>query len=178
VEDVQAFATGVVQADDITLLTLRYRQPAAMEVTLVNRPSELERLISIVERFAEEHRIPDRDVHSLSLALDEIITNTISYGYDDQDPHKIQVRISLLNGRLTAEVEDDGRPFDPLTAPTPDLTSAIEERPVGGVGIHLVRSLMEQVDYRRISNKNHLIMTKRVSAVAQPQTKAGDDGDH
>ena len=84
----------------------------------------------------------------------------------------------LANGRLSAEVEDDGRPFNPLTAPAPDLTSAVEDRPVGGLGIHLVRSLMEQVDYRRESGKNHLIMSKRLSAVAQAETKAGHHGDH
>ena len=117
-------------------------------------------------------------MNAATLAFDEVITNTISYGYDDQEPHEIKVRLTLANGRLTAEVEDDGRPFNPLTAPKPDLTGAVEDRRVGGVGIHLVRSLMEQVDYHRTSNKSHLIMTKRLSAAAQPQKKAGDHGDH
>ena len=178
VEEVQAFSSGVLQSDDITLLALQYRQPAALEVTIVNRPAELQRLVSMVERFAQEHRIPDADVNAATLAFDEVITNTISYGYDDQEPHEIKVRLTLANGRLTAEVEDDGRPFNPLTAPKPDLTSAVEDRRVGGVGLHLVRSLMEQVDYHRTSNKNHLIMTKRLSAAAQPEKKAGDHGDH
>ena len=114
VEEVQAFSSGVLQSDDITLLALQYRQPAALEVTIVNRPAELQRLVSMVERFAQEHRIPDADVNAATLAFDEVITNTISYGYDDQEPHEIKVRLTLANGRLTAEVEDDGRPFNPL----------------------------------------------------------------
>jgi anti-sigma regulatory factor (Ser/Thr protein kinase) len=178
VEDVQAFSSGALQADDITMLALRYRQPALLELTLANRSSELQRLASEIEQFAQNHRIPDADVHALSLALDEVITNTISYGYDDQGAHEIRVRLTLADGRLSAEVEDDGRPFDPLTTPQPDLTSAVEDRPVGGLGIHLVRSLMEQVDYRRESGKNHLIMSKRLSAVAQAEMKAGQHGNH
>jgi anti-sigma regulatory factor (Ser/Thr protein kinase) len=176
VEDVQAFSSGAVQADDITLLALQYRQPALLEITLENRAPELQRLASELERFAKNHRIPDPDVHALSLALDEVVTNTIAYGYDDQRAHEIRLRLTLSNGRLSAEVEDDGRPFNPLTAPQPDLSSAVEDRPVGGLGIHLVRSLMEQVDYRRESGKNHLVMSKRLSAVAQAEQKAGHHG--
>jgi len=178
VEDVHAFASGAVQADDITLLALQYRRPALIELTLVNRSSELQRLASELERFAQNHRIPEPDIHAFSLSLDELVTNTIAYGYDDQGPHEIRVRLALANGRLSAEVEDDGRPFNPLTAPLPDLTSAVEDRPVGGLGIHLVRSLMDHVDYRRESGKNHLMMRKQLSTVAQPKTKAGNHGDH
>jgi sigma-B regulation protein RsbU (phosphoserine phosphatase) len=171
VEDVQRFSSGAMQADDITLLALQYRQPALLEITLANRSEELPRLASEVERFAQNHRIRQADAHALSLALDEVVTNTISYGYGDREAHEILVRVTLANGRLSAEVEDDGRPFNPLTAPPPDLTSTVEERPVGGLGVHLVRSLMEHVDYRRESGKNHLIMSKRLSAAAQPDTK-------
>jgi sigma-B regulation protein RsbU (phosphoserine phosphatase) len=178
VEDVHAFASGAVQADDITLLALQYRRPALIELTLVNRSSELQRLASELERFAQNHRITEPDIHAFSLSLDELVTNTIAYGYDDQGPHEIRVRLTLANGRLSAEVEDDGRPFNPLTAPQPDLTSAVEDRPVGGLGIHLVRSLMDHVDYRRESGKNHLMMRKQLSTVAQPKTKAGNHGDH
>jgi anti-sigma regulatory factor (Ser/Thr protein kinase) len=178
VEDVHAFASGAVQADDITLLALQYRRPALIELRLVNRSSELQRLASELERFAQNHRIPEPDIHAFSLSLDELVTNTIAYGYDDQGPHEIRVRLTLANGRLSAEVEDDGRPFNPLTAPQPDLTSAVEDRPVGGLGIHLVRSLMDHVDYRHESGKNHLMMRKQLSTVAQPKTKAGHHGDH
>jgi sigma-B regulation protein RsbU (phosphoserine phosphatase) len=171
VEEVQAFSHGALQADDITLLAMQYRQPALLEITLTNRAAELQRLAMEVERFAHSHRIPERDLQALALALDEVVTNTISYGYDDQAPHEIRVRLTLADGRLSAEVIDDGRPFNPLTAPPPDLTGTVDERPVGGLGVHLVRSLMEQVDYRRESGKNHLIMSKRLSAVMQAETK-------
>jgi anti-sigma regulatory factor (Ser/Thr protein kinase) len=138
----------------------------------------VERLISALERFGQDHRLPEYDVQAVTLALDEVITNTISYGYNDQVPHEIRVRLTLANSRLSAEVEDDARPFNPLTVPQPDLTSPLETRSVGGLGVHLMRSLMDQVDYRRESGKNHLIMSKRLSGVAQPDTKAESHGDH
>ena len=144
-----------------------------MELTLANRASELQRLVSRLERFAQDHRIPKADVHAVTLALDEVITNTIAYGYDDHEPHEIKVRLTLANGRLTAEVEDDGRPFNPLTAPQPDLTSAVEDRPVGGRR-HPLGAIADGP--RRLSSqssKNHLIMSKRLSTAAQPETKAG-----
>jgi len=177
VEDVQAFSRGIVQVDDITLLALQYCQPVVQELTLANRLSEVERIVSALERFGHDHRIPESDVQAVTLALDEVITNTISYGYDDQVLHQIRVRLTLANDRLLAEVNDDAKPFNPLTAPRPDLTSPLEARPVGGLGIHLMRSLMDQVDYRRESGKNRLIMSKSLSAVAQPETKAGHHGD-
>lgn len=178
VEDVQAFSRGTVQTDDITLLALQYRPAVVQELTLANRPSEVDRLVSAVARFAHDHRIAEPDLRVVALALDEVLTNTISYGYDDQVPHEIRVRLTLANSRLSAEVEDDAKPFNPLTVPSPDLTSPIEARSVGGLGVHLVRSLMDQVDYRRESGKNHLIMSKRLSGVAQPDTKAERHGDH
>jgi sigma-B regulation protein RsbU (phosphoserine phosphatase) len=178
VEDVQAFSRGAVQADDITLLALQYRRAVVQELTLANRLSEVERLISALARFGQDHRLPEYDVQAVTLALDEVITNTISYGYNDQVLHEIRVRLTLANSRLSAEVEDDARPFNPLTVPQPDLTSPLETRSVGGLGVHLMRSLMDQVDYRRESGRNRLIMSKRLSSVAQPDTKAESHGDH
>jgi phosphoserine phosphatase RsbU/P len=178
VEEVQAFSSGAVQADDITLLALRYRQAAVLELTLANRLSEVERLISALEQFGQVHRMADSDVQAVTLALDEVITNTISYGYDDEGAHEIRVRLTLANGGLSAEVEDDGKPFNPLTAPQPDLTGPVEARPVGGLGVHLVRSVMNHVDYRRESGKNRLLMSRRLSGLAQPDTKMEGHGHH
>ncbi len=135
---------------------------ATMVLTLRNRRGEVARLAHALETFAQDHRIPDSYLQAMTLALDELITNAIAHGYEDEAEHQIIVRLSLMGGSLQAEVEDDGKPFNPLMAPEPDLTSPIEERPVGGLGIHLVRSVMDQVDYRRESGKNRLTMTKRI----------------
>jgi anti-sigma regulatory factor (Ser/Thr protein kinase) len=135
----------------------------AVVVTLHNRLSELERLSEAVTSFGEGHHLPEKTLYALNLALDEIVTNIISYGYDDQADHQINLRLSVGDGEVTAEVEDDGKPFNPLEAPEPDVTKPIEERQVGGLGIHLTRKLMDRLEYERRQGKNRLLLWKRVT---------------
>lgn len=133
-----------------------------LSVTLTNRLTELERLSRIVERFVEDHRLPRGLVYPINLALDEILTNIITYAYADQDEHRITLRLSLDGDVLTAELEDDGRPFNPLDAPEPIMEGTVEERPVGGLGIHLVRTMMDHLEYRRERDRNRLVLKKTV----------------
>ena len=123
-------------------------------IQLKNNLSELESLNKVVAEFAERHHLSSKVLFNLNLALEEILTNVISYAYDDKDEHQITVRLFLEQGQLKVEVEDDGRPFNPLEAPEPDLSKSLEERPVGGLGIHLVRKLMDELEYRREEGRN------------------------
>jgi serine/threonine-protein kinase RsbW len=129
---------------------------------LKNRLSELERLDGFLADFGNAHRLPAKAVFELKLALDELVTNVISYGYDDSADHEIELRLYRTGGELTAELEDDGKPFDPLSAPTPDVTQAIDERPIGGLGIYLARQATDALEYRRRDGRNLLVMKKRV----------------
>jgi len=122
-----------------------------------NNLSELEKLNLVLAEFGERYHLPSKVLFNLNLALEEILTNIISYGYDDREEHEIIVRLSLEQGELTAEVEDDGLPFNPLEAPEPDLNKPLEERPVGGLGIHLVRKLMDELAYQRQEGRNLLL---------------------
>jgi serine/threonine-protein kinase RsbW len=135
---------------------------ASMSVTLVNDRSEVERLSRLVEAFGEAEGLPPESVFSVNLALDEVVTNIIRYAYDDGRKHSIVIRLALEDGVLSAQVEDDGRAFNPLEMPPPDITASIEDRPIGGLGIHLVRSVMNSVEYRREDGRNMLIMKKRL----------------
>ena len=136
---------------------------AALSVTLVNDRSEVERLSRLVDAFGEAQGLQPDAIFSVNLALDEVVTNIIRYAHaDDGRKHPIVVRLTLEPGVLTAEVEDDGRAFNPLEAPAPDLHASIEERPVGGLGIHLVRSVMSSVEYRREDGRNVLTMKKEI----------------
>jgi anti-sigma regulatory factor (Ser/Thr protein kinase) len=174
VDEVRNFTAGVAQCDDITVLALKYlcKDGAAVEVrvgesisvTLTNKLAEIERLSEIVARFGKRHDIPAKVLFALNVSLDEILTNVISYGYEDGDPHDIVVRLSFQDGEVTVEVEDDGRDYDPLNAPEPDLGKPLEERPIGGLGVHLVRTMMDRVDYRRERGKNILAIRKKVVA--------------
>jgi serine/threonine-protein kinase RsbW len=96
--------------------------------------------------------------HNVKVVLDEILTNIISYAYADAGEHSIVTRFSLEQGQLTVQVEDDGRPFNPLNAPEPDTKQLLEERPIGGLGIYLVRKLIDELEYRRQNERNILVM--------------------
>lgn len=165
VGDVRRFAGGAAQSDDITALALSYfgtNGSEAAEIKLKNTLSELEKLYEALAGFARRHRLAPRVVHDLNLALEEILTNIVSYGYTDAEEHEITVRLSIQGREVRVEVEDDGRPFDPLTAPEPDTTKPLEDRTIGGLGIHLVRKLMDGVEYQRQEGKNLLVMKKHL----------------
>ncbi len=132
-------------------------------LSLKNDPAETERLTARVTEFGAHHALPDRIVSHVNLALDEAITNIVFYAYDDADDHEIGVRISLAQGMLTAELVDDGRAFDPLQVVAPDLAAPLEERAVGGLGVHLMRHLVDDIQYRRDGGRNHLVFTKRIA---------------
>jgi sigma-B regulation protein RsbU (phosphoserine phosphatase) len=167
VDQVRRHSAGAPQSDDITALTLKYLLTAgkpseAIVVELKNSPPEIKRLTRIADDFGQRHRLNAESSHNVKVALDEILTNIISYAYADAREHSIVTRFSLEQGKLTIEVEDDGRPFNPLYAPEPDTTQLLEERPMGGLGIHLVRKLMDEVEYRTQNDRNILIMKLKV----------------
>lgn len=132
---------------------------------LRNDTAELERLATELARFGAAHGLSERDLFQVTLALDEVVTNVISYAYADEAEHAIEVHLRFDGGTIEMRVEDDGRPFDPLDVAPVDaeLEKPIEERRAGGLGVHLVRKTMDALEYRREMGKNVLTMRKRVS---------------
>jgi sigma-B regulation protein RsbU (phosphoserine phosphatase) len=172
---VREFAGEAPQADDITCFALRFGPPGPaahtepdcaeapagmLEITLANRLDELHHLSEAVASFGAEHGLDEQTIYRLNLALDELITNTISYGFDDEGEHQIVVRLWVTDGTLKAELQDDGQSFDPLSAPAPDIEAPVETRAIGGLGIHFVKSMMDHIDYHRVDGKNRLVMSK------------------
>jgi len=133
-----------------------------LELTLANQQAEVARLQDQLEAFARQHGLAESALHEVQLALEEHLTNILSYGYEDQREHLIRVRIQLHGPELLVEVADDGRPFNPLETPAPDLSKPIEARPIGGLGIHMIRKSVDQLKYRREAGRNILVMTKRI----------------
>jgi anti-sigma regulatory factor (Ser/Thr protein kinase) len=136
-----------------------------LSVALVNHRREIERLARLVEQFGEAHRLLTDDVNAINLLLDEIVMNIISHAYDDDREHQILVSLAMENDVLAIRVEDDGRPFNPLEAPAPNLDLPIEERPIGGLGIYIARSIADRMEHRREDGRNVLTMTKRIGGV-------------
>ncbi len=101
-------------------------------------------------------------MQAADLALEEHLTNIINYGYTDTRPHRVSVRFALEEGFLVIEVEDNGKPFNPLDSPKVDTSLPLDQKPLGGLGVHLIRSVMDELQYRRDANKNVLRMRKRL----------------
>jgi sigma-B regulation protein RsbU (phosphoserine phosphatase) len=166
--NVEHFAGEVPQSDDITVMALRYfgsRQRVAerLEIKLSNTISELDRFKQILTEFGRQQGLAADVVHDIDLALEEILTNIISYGYTDDREHEIRVSLGVQPGAVDIDVEDDGRPFNPLEAPEPDTAKPLEQRMVGGLGIHLVRKLMDGLEYERRNDRNLLSMKKKTA---------------
>ena len=146
-------------------------------LSLRNDSADLVRLMEFGDEFSRRHRLADEERARLQIILDELFTNVVKYGYEDAvvaghpEGHPeglIEVALSLEADRLIIEFVDDGRPFDPLTSPLPDLDLPAETRPVGGVGIAIVRGLVDERAYRRDGNRNRLTLGRNV--LRQPAT--------
>jgi len=132
------------------------------EMRIANELAELESVRQWIERFGAAHALSPRVLTALLVSFDEVLSNLISYGYADDRRHEICLRLALAGDTVCAEVEDDGVPFDPLAAPPPRLAGGVGERPVGGLGIHFLRTLNDEVTYRREENRNRLRFKKSV----------------
>jgi anti-sigma regulatory factor (Ser/Thr protein kinase) len=135
-------------------------------VRLRNDVAELERVALLIERFGGECALDEATVFEINLALDEVLTNVISYAYEDGRLHEIEVHVAIENGEVRVEVRDDGRPFDPLCVAPVDLSRPVDDRPIGGLGLHLVRRVMDGLEYRREADGNVLTMRKRAAGTS------------
>jgi anti-sigma regulatory factor (Ser/Thr protein kinase) len=134
----------------------------SLSMVLANDLAEVPRLAARVEEFCRSGHVPSRIVGRFNLALEEALTNVISYAFSDGARHEIEVRIERHGSHLSASISDDGKPFDPLSLPAPDLHAPLADRKVGGLGIHLLRLMMQSVEYRRIGGRN--VLTFRTPA--------------
>jgi len=171
INEVKTFAAGAPQADDMTALALRYRPqrraPASPNVAATilkfkNNLAELQRLNLELEQFGAQHRIAPNILRAVNLVLDEVLTNIITYGFEHDGEHEISIRLAPAADALEIEVTDEARAFNPLELPAADTSSALEERAVGGLGVHLVRRLMDTLEYQRIGGKNILVLRKKI----------------
>lgn len=136
------------------------------EILLKNDHAELPRLAEEVESFLAAHDASHSVIFKINLVLDELVTNILSYGYPDQTTHEIAVRLGLDGREVELTIEDDGIAFNPLDAAKPDLEASLEERVVGGLGVHFMREIMEKVEYRREAGHNVLVMARSLDEEA------------
>ena len=135
-----------------------------IRIVLCNNLSEIDKLCRELENFGQTCGFSSKTLSELNLILEEVVANIISYAYGDALRHEIVVQADLEDDELVLEVEDDGRPFNPLQIPPPDLEGPLERRKVGGLGLHLVREFTNSIVYDRKKEKNHLVVRKKIES--------------
>ena len=129
-------------------------------LTLHNDIGEVPKLGEWIEQKGEELSMPMSDIFQINLALEEAVVNVMNYAYPEQEGMPVRLNMQGDNTRLIFTLEDDGIPFNPTAdAKSPDITLSAEERPIGGLGIFLVKKIMSNVRYERLDNHNILTMT-------------------
>jgi serine/threonine-protein kinase RsbW len=128
----------------------------SLTIGVTNTFGDIPRANKLISAFCLARNVPAKLLNRFSLSLDEVLTNIMTHGIGDGGDKEIAVRIEIGGGFLSAVVSDGGEPFDPLSLPEPDIHAPIEQRKVGGLGIHLLRQLMDRVDYRRTAGRNEL----------------------
>lgn len=126
----------------------------------------LEEIPAAVERIADWLRLrdcPSEAVLFVSLCIEEIVSNCVKYGYDDSVHHEVFLGIETGAERVTVEIRDDGHEFDPLSAPEPDTSLPVDQRPIGGLGLAMVLRMADGATYSRQAGVNRLVLWKSLS---------------
>ena len=169
--DVQTFVAGAEQSDDLTMLSLIWMPkekeqqetkrdtPSAYSLTMRNDIRTIPTLADWVDTLP----VPKELNMTINLALEEAVSNVMLYAYPEGTAGAVELTATLQNENvITFTIEDSGKAFDPTLQAEPDLTLPAEERPIGGLGIHLVRQIMDEIRYERKDNKNILTLIKQI----------------
>lgn len=132
-----------------------------MTLNIKNNISDLSRLAPFIEEMAETYGIAPDQAFKINLALDEAMANVVSYAYPEGSEGAITLTADKEDDTIVLRITDEGAPFDPTKEGDVDTTLSVEERPIGGLGIFLIKQMMDTVAYQRIGNKNVLIMEVR-----------------
>ena len=131
-------------------------------IVLANEISEISRLNGFIEDIGEEFGLTPDVVFNLNLVLEEAVVNVINYAYPKEDHQWIYLSAKLQDGTIILVLTDTGKEFDPTMAPEADITLSADEREIGGLGIFLIRQIMNEVRYERIDGKNILTLEKKL----------------
>ena len=127
-----------------------------LRFSLAPELSDIGCLFRMVETFGEANDLPEPKVYVVNLMLDELVTNLVMHGDSNANGVTANIRLQLADGGISLTFEDDGKPFDPTSAETPDVDAALEDRQIGKLGLHFVNSLADRVAYRQKDGRNLL----------------------
>lgn len=132
------------------------------ELKIINDVNEISRLTAFVEELCEELELSPELTMNINLALEEAVANIIMYAYPANQEHTIRLKVTADDSQLIFLLTDKGVSFDPTQVEEADVTLPIEERPIGGLGIFLIRSIMNEVSYQRLDGENRLTLKKKL----------------
>jgi len=144
--------------------------PGAAKITIENRTVEIARVLDLIERFADRHRIAAGVATSVAVCIDELLSNTIRYGYPKRRQGRISIALSVDADRLCARIEDDGRPFDP--SPEVEARAPLPTPAIGGYGLVLVHALVDEFSYSSGGSLNVTMLKKRFDSRPAPEAAA------
>jgi len=133
-----------------------------LTLTIKNGLEGLEAVGPKLDAFIEEHGLPAKSAYVIQLAVEEMVSNIIKYAFDDPADHDILLELRPEPDHVVVHVEDDGHEFNPADAPEPDTGASLADREIGGLGIHLIRSMADAVDYTRVRGRNILDVRVRI----------------
>jgi anti-sigma regulatory factor (Ser/Thr protein kinase) len=133
-----------------------------VSIKLKNRISELERLDQKLQAFGASIGLSKKCVFQINLAVDELFTNIVKYGFADNNLHYVAITLSHRDGKISIRVEDNGVPFDPAAKQTSELKDPLEHCKIGGLGLHLVKKIMDDIIYERRGGKNVITLIKHI----------------
>ena len=143
------------------------KEDESLKVSLVNDLRELARIAERIDEFCDDRNLGPQIGYAVNLSVDEILTNTISYGYDDEEPHEIEIVVSMQGDAIVVVIVDDSTAFDLSRTPDADVESSVEERALGGLGLFLVHQMMDGVEYRHVDGRNVVTLTKKTADAAR-----------
>lgn len=172
-EGLQALVDRYAGGDHPALAAIQFkaktRRGRSLTLAVRNDRAGIPDALSSARTFLETHDVPEEVVAAFELSLDEILTNQINYGFRDGAAHEILIELRVDGDCVRLEIRDDGVPFDPLSVAAPNLEAGIEERQLGGLGMHFVRTLVDEASYRRDGGWNVLALGKYIDQTAQVQ---------
>ena len=139
-----------------------------MKISLANDLEEIAAVGARIDEFCESHDIPPQVAYAVNVSVDELLNNTISYGYTDDGPHTIELNLRLDADAVVVQIVDDGQEFESSGVPEPDTEAALEDRAVGGLGLFIVHQMMDRVEFRREDRRNVVTIVKKIGGDGAP----------
>ena len=135
-----------------------------LELRVENKLAEISRVNERFNAFCIKNAIPDSTRRKFNTVFDELLNNIISYAFQEGRLHIIHIYVTYEAPKIIAQISDDGIPFNLFEAAVPDLASDIDERPIGGLGIHMVRQIMDEYFYEWNNNRNWVTLVKIIES--------------